>query len=647
MSLILVADDHPLNRYFLSILLSYHGHEVVEAADGVEALDLARRRRPDLVIIDVVMPRMDGPALVRALRADRELATIPLIFYTASYREEESREIARQAGVAYVITKPSEPEVVLETVRRALKRRRARSLRVPNDRAAEYVERLQIAGIRMGALMELTLDLSVERDPQQLIRKAAGALRRIFATDYAVVVIGEWWAADGDVDESGLAELRARMSAHARPIAAHASGAAEPLVGVARAAMPGATSALYLPMMTRNDLYGWILLARASAAEFSTDDERMAVAAASQVRAEHESLRAEQAERRRIEGKLRAFLDDRAALVEASPLAIIAFDPHRIVRSWNAAAERIFGWRADEVIGRLNPTVSGELNDDFERLIERCMAGTPVTDVEQQRIRKDGARIDVSVSMAALHDAQGVASGFVSIITDITDVRASRERLRALSARVLSIQEEERTRLARELHDDLGQVLTALKIDVSRLVKMTAEGAPPQPRLLAGLLPLIDSTMETLVRIVSELRPTRIGEMGLAAAIEKRVAEFRARTGIECTLSSPAKLKLPDDVAIGVFRILEEALTNVARHSGAARAAVRLARKGNQAVLEVHDYGRGINDDERLATGAYGLIGMKERALILGGTVDISGSEGRGTTVTARIPLRENSSLHR
>jgi two-component system sensor histidine kinase UhpB len=499
----------------------------------------------------------------------------------------------------------------------------------------------------MSALMELTLDLSAERDPRQLMRRAASALRTIFATELVVVAVGEWCAADGDVDQSRLGELRARVASAAGPVAEQASDPGEPLVAAAREVMPAAVSALYLPMMTRDNLYGWILLARASPSPFSADDERLALAAASQIRAAHESLLAGQVERRRIEGQLRAYRDDLATLVEASPVSIIAFDRDRVVRSWNAAAERIFGWRAAEVIGRPNPTATGELARDFEALIEQCLTGQSITDVEQRRIRKDGEYIDVSISMAPLHDGQGIAIGCVSIVSDITDIRASRERLRALSARVLSIQEEERTRLARELHDDLGQLLTAIKIDASRLAQMTAAGTPPPPELVSGLLPLIDSTMETVVRIVSELRPSRIGEMGLAAAIEKRVADFRTRTGIVCTLSCPAKLNLRDDAAIAVFRILEEALTNVARHSGAARAEVRLARKAGQVVLKVRDYGRGIRDAERFSPGAYGLTGMKERALILGGTVEISGVEGRGTTVIARVPFRENPGLHR
>src|SRR5438477_12050633 len=151
-------------------------------------------------------------------------------------------------------------------------------------------------------------------------------------------------------------------------------------------------------------------------------------------------------------------------------------------------------------------------------------------------MRKGGAVLDVYVHLAPLHDANGRARGFVCIVNDVTALRASRESLRALSARVLSIQEQERTRLARELHDDLGQLITAIKIDVARLVQDAAGGIAPPPRVMDGILPLIDSTMDTVGRIVSELRPSRIGEIGLVAAIEKKLAEFQRRTDLECEL---------------------------------------------------------------------------------------------------------------
>src|SRR5437667_2498431 len=120
MPFILVADDRPLNRHFLTTLLRYYGHEVREASDGVDALNAARERKPDLIIADVVMPRMDGPTLVRAIRGDRELAGVPVVFYSASYQEVEAQAIARSTGVDFVITKPADPALILDTIARAL-----------------------------------------------------------------------------------------------------------------------------------------------------------------------------------------------------------------------------------------------------------------------------------------------------------------------------------------------------------------------------------------------------------------------------------------------------------------------------------------------------------------------------------------------
>ncbi len=506
MAVILVADDHPLNRHFLTTLLSYYGHEVLQAADGVEALEAAQRRRPDLIIADVAMPRMDGPALVRALRADAGLAAIPIIFYTASYREVESRAIAAAAGVAHVITKPADPEVILETVQRALGARGEPAWR----RAGEYLGRLQTASIRMSALIELTLHLSAERDPHALLRTACHAVRTIFGAHYAVIALVD--AARNVTSttvegEAALPELIAQLTD--RDAAASNLG-----------------TVLFLPMTTPHQvLYGWLMLGKGEDVEtFTTDDERLAMAAASQIRAEHESLRE--------------------------------------------------------------------------------------TDAE---------------------------------------LRTSREQLRARSARVLSIQEEERTRLARELHDDLGQLLTAIKIDVARLVQDLGRGAAPPPRVMEGIVPLIENTIDTVGRIVSELRPTRIGEIGLAGAIEKKLAELQQRTDIECELSiRPAELWIGNEAAAtAAFRILEEALTNVARHSGATRAEVLVRQNGKELLLEVRDNGRGIREGERRDPGAYGLIGMRERAGMHGGSLEITGIEGRGTIVTARIPLGGDPRAHR
>jgi PAS domain S-box-containing protein len=648
MPLILVADDRPLNRYFLTTLLSYYRYEVHEAGDGAEALQKIRARRPDVIIADVAMSGMDGPAMVKALRADPALASIPVIFYSASFSELEARAIAKKSGVDYVIPKPSNPEVILETVVCALDGRApAESASAPLFDTREYVGRLQLAGIRMTALIELMAHLSSERDPDELLRTGCRAVRKIFGADAAMLVTGERAEADGDLRGS-LPQLIDAVA----PLAGHITIRAEapaPLVDAVRKAMPDVRSALLAPMRSRGALYGWLLLAnRGDAPPFGADDERLVLAAANHLRAEHESLRAAIAERQRVEAELQSYRGDVAALVDAAPVPVITLDLDRKVLSWNRAAERTFGYRAEEVIGRTNPAIPPEAEEEIERVVNECLDGKTVVGLEQRRIRKDGAVLDVSTSMAPLHDAEGRLRGFVLITADITALRASNESLRALSARVLSIQEEERTRLARELHDGVGQLLTAVKLDTARLLADVASGATPQQRITSGLLPLIDGTMETVVRLVSELRPSRVGEMGLIAAIEKKLADLRQRTDIATKLVvRPKTIQLPDDVATAAFRIAEEALTNVARHSGATQMNVTVEQTYGELRLVVEDNGRGIRESDRNSRNAYGLIGMKERAVVLGGSVEITGIEESGTAVIARIPLRGNSSVHR
>jgi PAS domain S-box-containing protein len=480
-----------------------------------------------------------------------------------------------------------------------------------------------------------------------LLRTACTAIRKIFGADYAVIAAAGEAHTDGETDQKRIGVLVDRVNAIIGTEPVRGVGISDLLVAAAREAMPEAWSALLLPMRSRGYRYGWMLLAnRRDTPLFSTDDERLALAAAGQVRAEHESLRVERAERQLIEAELETSREELAALLDAAPVPIIAFDRDLIVRVWNPAAERTFGWTDDEVIGKQNPSIPADQANEFEELSRQCMSGKTITDVEQRRVRKDGAVRDVSLWMAPLHDASGQPRGFVSIVNDVTALHASRERLRALSARVISIQEEERTRLARELHDDLGQLLTAIKLDAAKLLQDVARGAKPTLRVTEGLLPLIDTTMETVVRLVSELRPSRIGEMGLAAAIAGKLDEFRHRTEIDVESNIAEPLQAPEHIATAAFRILEEALTNVARHSGATLVKVSVTQDQEALRLVVEDNGQGISPADREATDAYGLIGMKERAVLLGGTVEVSGHE-RGTVVTARIPLGNNSSLHR
>jgi signal transduction histidine kinase len=209
----------------------------------------------------------------------------------------------------------------------------------------------------------------------------------------------------------------------------------------------------------------------------------------------------------------------------------------------------------------------------------------------------------------------------------------ARRKLKTLSERLLLIQEEERSRIARELHDDLGQSLTALKMDVVGLVQ-----SPGNTAIRDRILQTIDATVSAVQRISAELRPSALDDLGLVAAIESEGQRFEERSGIECELSLPAELEVSPVVSASIYRIVQEALTNVARHSNATRVEVRLRDRPEELLLEVRDDGRGITAAEARDPLSFGLIGIRERAELIGATVQFEGVEGRGTIVSVRIP---------
>ncbi|RZI42377.1 response regulator [Herbaspirillum sp. HC18] len=227
------------------------------------------------------------------------------------------------------------------------------------------------------------------------------------------------------------------------------------------------------------------------------------------------------------------------------------------------------------------------------------------------------------------------------------ELEESRRRLEELSAFLQQVREEERTRIARELHDELGQALTALKIDLNWLDEKLPAREQKISDKLASMKALLNRTVDAIRRISEDLRPGMLDDLGLAAAIEHHVSKFAEQTGIACDLSmNRDHFDLDGQVATTLFRMLQESLTNVARHAGASQVTVRLQELENEMLLIVKDNGRGLPEPAAGRKKTYGLLGMHERAKLLGGTLDISSSPGGGTRIEASIPLRRASQEH-
>jgi signal transduction histidine kinase len=223
-------------------------------------------------------------------------------------------------------------------------------------------------------------------------------------------------------------------------------------------------------------------------------------------------------------------------------------------------------------------------------------------------------------------------------------LRESHEQLRALSVYLQHVREEERTRIAREVHDELGQALTSCKLDLSWIAGRLPKNLKPLIEKARALSAHMDSTIHTVRRISTELRPGILDHLGLVAALEWQANEFQTRTGIRCVVHSSLRdLELEQELATTFFRIFQETLTNIIRHAGATEVSVHLKQCDGRIIMEVKDNGRGISAEEISNPRSMGLLGMKERSALLGGEFTIGALRtGHGTRVKVSIPLRQS-----
>jgi PAS domain S-box-containing protein len=335
-------------------------------------------------------------------------------------------------------------------------------------------------------------------------------------------------------------------------------------------------------------------------------------------------------------------------ILESAMDAIITVDDGQRIVLFNAAAEQVFGVPQAEAIGSpLERFIPQRFRAGHgAHMRQFAETGTSSRRMGHQRIvaglRANGEEFPIDASIS-----QVVERGrryFTVILRDVTarvkaenDLRASREEIKELALAANALREQEKSRIARELHDELGQALTALKIDV---VWMKQNLSAPTS-VLAGKLTemqlLVDGTVSATRRISSDLRPLVLDDLGLAAAVEWLVQGFTTRTGVPCELAMSADMDLGEPYATTVFRVLQECLTNIAKHAEATQAEVSLHREGNMTILHVEDNGRGFDMSAPRKSGSFGLLGMRERAALLGGELMLDSAPGKGTRMELRI----------
>jgi len=360
-------------------------------------------------------------------------------------------------------------------------------------------------------------------------------------------------------------------------------------------------------------------------------------------------------ERKEAEEALRQSEWELAEAQRIARLGSWSFDIAANKVRWSEELFRIFDLEA-EAFGATYEAFLSRVNVDDRAAVlwvnaEARSSGEPF-EVEYRITTRNGKTKHVREIGYARKDGASAVAGLFGTAQDITEIKQAEDQLkrsnrdlRALSARLQSVREEESARIAREIHDELGSVLASLRWELEDIEEVISERPDALPmgfrcHKIAALIGLTDSVIDTVKRIASELRPIALDEFGLSEAIQWHAQQFQDRTGISVKWDSLLEdLNLNREQSTAIFRIFQEALTNTLRHAQATRVDILMSREGGEFVLTIRDNGKGITEDEKAAMSALGLLGMRERAHLIGGEIHVSGAEGRGTAVTLRAPL--------
>jgi len=330
------------------------------------------------------------------------------------------------------------------------------------------------------------------------------------------------------------------------------------------------------------------------------------------------------------------------SILKYTPAMVYLKDKDCCYKLVNSRFEELFHINNEEIQGKSDYDIFPEKVADQLRSsdLQVLMKQQP-RQVEEPIPHKDGIHTYLTVKFP-IYDDEGLINGLCGISTDITELKKAQEQLRRLSGSIMASQEKERTAIARELHDELGQVLTALRMDSVWLAAhiKNGDGDARAAERAAKMCELIDATIDEVRGLATRLRPGVLDHLGLIDALEWYAAEFAKRTGITCSFQSVNIPKVDDIVATAAYRIAQEALTNVARHSYATQAHITLKTDAGTLTLAVIDNGRGFNLRTIAEMECLGLAGMRERASLIGGSLEIKSKPQKGTQVYFKLPLK-------
>jgi PAS domain S-box-containing protein len=519
-SVVLIVDDNPANLRVVATELERQGYRILVAEDGNEALERAGRVAPDLILLDVMMPGINGFEVCRRLKAQTATRTIPVIFMTV-LTDMKDKLAAFEAGAVDYVIKPLQVEEVIA---------------------------------RVGTQLELDA-------------------------------------------------MRKRLEAQNVELAAH-----------------------------REKL------------------EHLVAERTAELQEANQKLRGVIEERRKAQDELATRERIFRTLTENLPDNLIRYNRKCLAVYVNPQTARITACKPEELIGTaaFERLPDPEQVQRYRQALERVLRTAKPEKIEIELPQADGGTQIFQVSFVAEQRGNGEVRGALAISRDITllketerQLEESNTELKAMARRRETAREEERKHIARELHDDLGQYLTALQLHTSVLNIEFSEHNPTLGTKLEQLLSLVDSTKKVTRNLSQRLRPAEI-DMGIEAALNELVDQFCAQYGINCNLELSEELDtITDSYSVIIYRVLQESLTNIARHAEANNVEVVLQCRNDGVMLMIRDDGKGF-DPSTVEDTSFGLVGMRERVLAVGGDLKIYSELQKGTRVVANLPNVED-----
>ncbi len=702
MAKILIIDDRATDRLLLVTLLGYHGHALSEATNGEEGLAKAKAERPDLVICDLLMPRVDGYQFLRLLREDPQIAATPVLFYSATYDGPAARALATSAGLTSVLLKASDPEVILKRVNEALGGARPAPPPVPaefdrkhaellNEKLFEKAAQLETSNRRLAALLDVGNRVAAEHDPAGLAEHVCAVARDILGGAAAAVCLleagGRSCRHSRSLDLPPEVEVALTRSGPRAGLLGDVLDDRQPrrLQGPAPGAEPfgrGVRTLLAVPIASPAAAHGWLLaLNKLGAPEFSPEDEQVARTLAAQVAVAYENalryerieqqaaaLRAEVAERKRAEEEVRRQREWLAVTLQSIGDAVIATDNAGRVLFMNAVAENLTGWPQPDAAGAPLARVFRIINEGtratVESPVEKVLREGTVQGLANHTVlvARDGTERPIDDCAAPIRDKSGT-HGVVLIFHDVTERRELERQLRERAEKLAEADRRKTeflTMLAHELRNPLAPIRNALHVlqlrGDDRAILEQVRGM--MGRQVEHMARMIDDLLE-----VSRLTRGRVAlreePLDLAALLRQAAEDHRGpleAAGLELRVHLPPGPVSVRGDRVRLAQVLGNLLDNARKFSPrGARVDLGLAEEGDQAVVTVADTGMGIaardlphifepftQADQGLdrSTGGLGLGLAMARGLVElhGGTVEAQ-SPGKDRGTTLTVRL--------